>query len=87
MKVSVWDTYVKRKDGTTMHFDILVPSNLKNEHSIYGYGKEYLKGKSFKTNDLTTKECRFCHIEQATEEIILSVEEKGFAVIEMENCN
>ena len=42
MKVSVWDTYVERRDGKTMHFDILVPSELKNEQTIYGYGKEYL---------------------------------------------
>ena len=70
MKVSVWDTYVKRKEGKIMHFDILVPSELKDEQMIFDYGKEFLKGKSFHTGELSSKECEFCHIEQATDEMI-----------------
>ena len=30
MKIAVWDTYVQRDDDKTMHFDILVPSDLKD---------------------------------------------------------
>ena len=87
MKISVWDTYVKREDGKTMHFDILVPSDLKDEQTIFEFGTDYLKTKSFKTKDLTAKECSFCHIEQATEEMIASIKEKNYDIIEMENCN
>ena len=35
MKVSVWDTYVKREDGKLMHFDILVSDTLNDEKAIY----------------------------------------------------
>jgi len=87
MKVSVWDTYVKRKDGKTMHFDILVPSELIDEKIIFGYGKRFLKSKSFPTGGLSSKECIFCHIEQASNEIINNIIKKGFHIIEMENCN
>lgn len=86
MKVSVWDTYVQRKDGKVMHFDILVPSELTEEETIFKYGKQYLKTKPFSTKQLSTKECRFCHIEQATEQIVSSIEDVGFHIIEMENC-
>ena len=86
MKVSVWDTYVQREDGKVMHFDILVPSELTEEETIFGYGKQYLKTKPFGTKQLSAKECRFCHIERATEHIISSIENVGFHIIEMENC-
>ena len=87
MKVAVWDTYVKREDGNIMHFDILVPDTINTEQTIFDFGKDYLKTKSFKTGQLTSNECRLCHIEQATEEIVLSIEKQGYYIIEMENCN
>lgn len=87
MKVSVWDTYVKREDGQVMHFDILVPSGLTEEETIFRFGKQYLKTKPFRTSQLSAKECRFCHIEHATEQIIKSIENIGFYIIEMENCH
>lgn len=87
MKVSVWDTYVQREDGTTMHFDILVPSNLKDEDKIFAFGKAYLQSKPFNTKGLTSEECRFCHIQQGTEQMMKTIYEKGYDIIEMENCN
>ena len=87
MKVAVWDTYVEREDGHTMHFDILVPSHITNEQTIFKYGMDYLKTKPFKTNQLTTNECRLCHIEQASEAMITAVEKDKYTIIEMENCN
>ena len=45
MQVAVWDTYVTKKDGTVMHFDIIAPSTMKDEITIQEYGKEYLKSK------------------------------------------
>lgn len=87
MKISVWDTYVKRNDGRTMHFDILVPSDLKDEQSIFKFGINYLKNKSIMSSKLTAKECRFCHIEEASQEMIETIHRKGYIIIELENCN
>ena len=87
MKVAVWDTYVKRENGKIMHFDILVPDNIITDQTIFDFGKDYLKTKSFKTRQLTSNECRLCHIEQATEEIVSTIEKQGYFIIEMENCN
>lgn len=87
MKVSVWDTYVQRLDDTIMHFDIIVSSDLTDEKIVFGYGKEYLKEKQVQSAGITTKECRFCHMEQASDEMIAQIEEKGYYILEMENCN
>jgi hypothetical protein len=86
MKVAVWDTYVKRTDGRTMHFDILVPDTLKNADTIYQYGHQYLKNKPVLASTLTTSECKFCHIEQATPEVEASVNKNGYHIIELKHC-
>jgi Domain of unknown function (DUF2024) len=87
MKVAVWDTYVTKKDGSVMHFDIIAPSELKDEATIYTYGKEYLNLKDQEGQDLSSKECNFCHIESATEEMVTAIEQKGYYIIEMQGCN
>jgi hypothetical protein len=86
MKIAVWDTYVTRKDGKLMHFDILVDANLKDENQIFKYGKEYLKTVMQEGQNLTSEECNFCHIDKAPEEIEQKILKSGYAIIEMENC-
>ncbi len=87
MKVAVWDTYVAKTDGTVMHFDIIVPSEIENETIIYHYGREYLNTKNQPKQILSAKECNFCHIETASEEMIMAIEQKGYFIIEMQGCN
>lgn len=87
MEVAVWDTYVPRLDGKIMHFDILVPSTLKDTQTIFGYGRDYLSTKSFKAGELSAKECTFCHIQSASLEIRERIAKDGYYIIEMENCH
>ena len=87
MKVAVWDTYVTKKNGDIMHFDILAQENIKETSIIYTYGKKYLKTKRQEGQSLTSKECRLCHIEEASPTIEKSRNENGFYIIEMQNCN
>jgi len=87
MQVAVWDTYVTKKDGSVMHFDIIAPEHIKEEEIIYTFGKDYLQSKKQENQPLTSKECSFCHIEKATDEMIISIKQKGYYIIEMQNCN
>lgn len=87
MKISVWDTYVSRKDGLVMHFDILVPSENVDASKVFGYGNLYLESKPFKVGNISTNECKYCHIEQASQEVIDEISKNGFSIIEMDNCN
>ena len=87
MEVAVWDTYVKRDDGKIMHFDVLVPSDVKEENFVFDFAKQYLQKKPFKTNQISSNECKFCHIEQATQEMLINIKANGYSIIEMENCN
>lgn len=86
MKVSVWDTYVVRENGKVMHFDILVPDQVKEEEMVFKYGRQYLAAKPFTTGPLSTSECSFCHIAEASPSIVAAIENDGYSIIEMENC-
>lgn len=85
MEALVFDTYVKNKQGQLMHFDIVVPKDTKEE-DVLSFGKEWLQKRGEEVMQFTTNECRFCHIEQATEEMILNFKVHGYHIIEMEGC-
>jgi len=87
MKVAVWDTYVTRKDGSIMHFDIIAPEDIQDPITIHQYGKEYLKTKGQEAQPLTSKECRFCHIETVKPKWEAEIAKMGFYIYEMENCS
>ncbi len=87
MNVAIWDTYVTKKDGSIMHFDIVAPDEIQDPEVIYNFGKEYLKTKSQDGHSLSSKQCRFCHIEKMKIAWEKSIKDKGYFIIEMENCN
>ena len=86
MKVSIWDTYVKRVDGLIMHFDIVVPETISDASEVFKYGTQYLDTKPFDTGVINSRSCQFCHVEQASDKMIDDIRRQGFSVIEMENC-
>lgn len=84
MKTAVWDTYVKKKDGTVLHFDILVPENLNDSEIIFQYGEEYLKSIGENSSEITSEQCQLCHVEVPGEEVIRAISEKGYYILEMD---
>lgn len=87
MKVAVWDTYVTKKDGSIMHFDIIALEGVRDTTVIYNYGKQYLKSKGQEGQPLSSKECRFCHVRDVQPQWAVEIKEKGYYILEMENCN
>ena len=86
MKCAIYDTYVKRKDGELMHFDIIVAENT-NPKEVLEYGNEYLKDKKQDGQILSTKECKFCHVEEADDLTEKSILTKGYFIYEMQGCS
>ena len=86
MKVAIWDTYVTKKDGSIMHFDIIAPAETKEEAVIYDYGRAYLGNKGQTGQPLTSEECRFCHIETIKPQWEEAIRQNGYYIYEMENC-
>ena len=86
MKIAVWDTYVTKKNGAIMHFDILAPVEIKDTAIIYNFGKNYLKTKGQEGQSLSSKECRYCHVESLRPQWEADIKKQGYFIIEMENC-
>lgn len=85
MEVAVWDTHVLREDGLTMHFDILVPSDTDSS-KVYQYGRIYLDEKPFETGEINALQCRFCHIEIASNQLKSKIQSNHYHIVEMANC-
>jgi hypothetical protein len=76
MECAVYDTYVQKKDGRIMHFDVVVADGTPHEKAIE-YGKQYLQSAGQEDQKITQQECQFCHIQQAPPFVEKSIEEKG----------
>lgn len=87
MSIAVYDTYVTRPDGRVMHFDILVPAEGKDLEQVLGFGRRYLEAKGIPSDRLKAKECQFCHTENATGPMQQAIDEDGFGIIELQNCD
>lgn len=86
MRVSIWDTYVKKKDGQVMHFDIVAPETITDEKVIFEMGQQYLEIKGQQGQELNAKQCAFCHQESASPEMEKSIAKQGYYIIEMDGC-
>ena len=64
MECAVYDTYVTKKDGKIMHFDVIVEAKTPHEKAIE-YGKEFLEEVGQGTQTMTQEECQFCHVQEA----------------------
>ncbi|MBS3922449.1 MAG: DUF2024 family protein [Nitrosarchaeum sp.] len=84
MGFHVFDTYVKSKDGHTMHFDVITDKN--NIENAIMFAKEWLNSIGEKDAAVTTKECRFCHTQSVSEEIEIEIMTNGYFIAKMEGC-
>jgi Domain of unknown function (DUF2024) len=85
MKVSVFDTYVTKKDGDLMHFDIIVPEKTDFEQVI-DFGRKYLTRKGQQGQAISSKECSFCHLEHLQKFMEQDLRSEGYHIIEMKGC-
>ncbi|MEE8180813.1 MAG: DUF2024 family protein [Nitrosopumilaceae archaeon] len=84
MEIHVYDTYVKAKDGHTIHFDVITGE--KDHDKAVEYGKKWLASIGEEESKMTTKECQFCHSQGAPEPIAQAIEKDGFFIQKMEGC-
>lgn len=86
-KVNVWDTYVTKKNGSVMHFDIIAPAHIEDPDLIYAFGKEYLATKDQAGQPLTSRQCQLCHMENLRPEWEVHIATNGYFIIELEGCS
>ncbi|WAR46423.1 DUF2024 family protein [Methylomonas rapida] len=84
MQIHVYDTYVTAKDGHTMHFDVFTAE--KDDQKAIAYAKEWLVSIGEDNATVSSKECRFCHSQQAPADVIDSINQQGYFIYKMEGC-
>ena len=85
MECAVYDTYVTKKDGRIMHFDVIVEANTPHEKAIE-YGKEFLQNVDQGEQKMTQEECQLCHIQAAPPMVEKSIRDNGYYIQKMEGC-
>ena len=85
MKTAVYDTHVTKNTGALMHFDIIVPKGVPHE-KVLEFGKVYLKRVGQEGQPLSTKECEFCHVEQANAAVEEAIRAHGFHIQDLDGC-
>jgi cytochrome c5 len=86
MQCAVYDTYVTKKDGRLMHFDVIVESSTPHEKAVQ-YGKEYLKSAGQEGQKISQEECQFCHVQEAPKIVEDSINQNGYFIQKMEGCS
>ena len=86
MQCAVYDTYVTKKDGSLMHFDVIVESSTPHEKAIE-YGKQYLKSSGQEGQKMTQEECLFCHVQEAPKIVEDSIKQNAYFIQKMEGCS
>ncbi|MCJ7637555.1 MAG: DUF2024 family protein [Nitrososphaeraceae archaeon] len=85
MQCAVYDTYVTKKDGKIMHFDVIVEASTPQEKAIE-YGKEFLEQVGQGDRTMTQEECQFCHVQEAPPIVTKDIENRGYFIQKMEGC-
>ena len=84
MDFHVFDTYVKAKDGKTMHFDVV--TDKKDTQKAITYAKEWLKIIGEENAVVTTEECKFCHTQSVPDDMEIEIMTNGYFIAKMEGC-
>ena len=84
MDIHVYDTYVKAKDGHTMHFDVITVE--KDPKKAIEYAKQWLETIGEGDSTVTGEECNFCHTQGAPPQVENEIKEKGFFIQKMDGC-
>jgi hypothetical protein len=85
MECAVYDTYIRKKDGKIMHFDVVVEASTPHEKAIE-YGSQYLSIAGQTGQKMTQEECQFCHIQEAPPFVETAIEQTGYWIQKMEGC-
>ena len=85
MKIAVYDTYYKSASGHLMHFDVLVEDGTSKDVA-FKHARAWLNEIGESGENLQQERCRYCHSENASEDLGKHIQEHGFYILQMEGC-
>ncbi len=80
----MYDTYIKAKDGHTMHFDVVTDKN--DTEKAISFAKQWLNSIGEESVKITAEECKFCHTQSVPEDMEIEIMTNGYFISKMEGC-
>ena len=84
MDFHVYDTYVKAKDGHTMHFDVVTDKD--DTQKAISFAKEWLKEIGEDSAKISTEECKFCHTQSVPDDMEIEIMTNGYHIEKINGC-
>lgn len=84
MKVNVFDTHVRTRDGRYLHFDVLIEGNDQGRASQFA--QDWMAERGLQVDDIEQSRCQFCHSEPAHPEVAAAISSKGYFIIPLQGC-
>ena len=84
MDFHVYDTYVKAKDGHTMHFDVVTDKD--DTEKAISFAKEWLKEIGEDSAIVCTEECKFCHTQSVPDDMEIEIMTNGYHIEKIDGC-
>ena len=85
MEIEVYDTYATSEKGIKIHFDVMLASG-GNEREASSYAQDFIKIIAESTDSAKLDSCKFCHTEEANNNVAEKVEKDGYCIVPIENC-
>lgn len=83
MKIDVYDTYVRTRDGALLHFDVFIPEGTSD---AIRFAKQWLHEMGISYDKIEQENCQFCHSEIPDPEVIQQINHIGYYILQMEGC-
>lgn len=84
MKVNVFDTHVRTRDGRYLHFDVLIEGN--DQGRANQFAQDWMAERGLQGDDIEQSRCQFCHSEPAHPEVAEAIGSKGYFIIPLQGC-
>ena len=85
MDCAVYDTYVEKKDGKVMHFDVIVEKSTPHDRAIE-YGKSYLEKCRPRRPKHDPGRMPILSYSKAPDAVEKEISSNGFYIQKMEGC-
>lgn len=82
MLAYIFDTHVIAVDGLLLHFDVVTPE--RNLAKAIEFASSWLDGMGIRVVRISSHECRYCHQEEASEQIREAFHKFGYYIYQLE---
>jgi hypothetical protein len=82
MKVKIFDTHVRTRDGRYLHFDVVTAGG--DDAQASQIASDWLAAQGLAADDIQQSQCLYCHSEIAAEPVVQAIAQQGYSIITLQ---